>query len=233
MCKILIVEDDAHILMGLRDSLELEGYKVTTAHDGRVGYEKILREMPDIVLLDVMLPHMNGFEICKKLRTEGFKNYIIMLTAKVEEGDKIVGLNIGADDYITKPFSILELLARLKSVSRRLKRQDLQRDNLTFQNLEMDLKRYEVKRNGVVLDFSAKEFEILKYFMMHPGDVVSRHELLNKVWGYDVFPTTRTVDNHIVKLRQKLEDDPENPKLILSIRSVGYKLNSDADEISS
>ncbi|MFH1760941.1 MAG: response regulator transcription factor [bacterium] len=232
MTKILIVEDEAPILMGLKDSLELEGFQVAVANNGREGYEKARKTNFDIILLDIMLPEMNGFEICKNLRTQGHTNHIIMLTAKIEESDKVVGLNIGADDYITKPFSILELIARLKSVERRLKQEGQEKEKFIFREIEVDFNKFEIKKRGVLIDFSAKEIEILRYFLHNIGDVVSRNELLNKVWGYDVFPSTRTVDNHIVKLRQKLEDDPENPELILSIRGVGYKFNLDADEIS-
>jgi DNA-binding response OmpR family regulator len=232
MLRILIVEDEKPILMGLKDSLELEGFEVDAAADGEEGYDKARRDKPDIILLDIMLPKMNGFEVCKRLREQGFRNYIIMLTAKVEESDKIVGLNIGADDYITKPFSILELSARLKSVERRLGQQAQNKEIYSFRDIQVDFKKYEIRKQGRLLEFSAKEFEILRHFLDNPGDVVSRNELLNKVWGYDVYPTTRTVDNHIVKLRQKLETDPENPELILSIRGVGYKLNLEHDEIN-
>jgi two-component system alkaline phosphatase synthesis response regulator PhoP len=221
--KLLIVEDEPNMVAGLRDNFEYEGYRVITASDGVEGLERALKESPDLVLLDVMMPKMSGLEVCKQIKAKRPALPIIMLTARGQEVDKVVGLELGADDYVTKPFSIRELLARVKAVMRRshLLPKDLER--YSFGNIDVDLRACRVERKGVRIDLSSKEFELLKYFIGHPGENLSRERLLEEVWGYDRFPTTRTVDAHIVHLRQKLEPNPEDPQFLLTVHGTGYK----------
>jgi two-component system alkaline phosphatase synthesis response regulator PhoP len=221
--KILIVEDEPNMVAGLRDNFEYEGYRVITASDGVEGLERALKESPDLVLLDVMMPKMSGLDVCKQLKAKRPALPIIMLTARGQEVDKVVGLELGADDYVTKPFSIRELLARAKAVLRRshLLPKDLER--YSFGNIDVDLRACRVERKGVRIDLSSKEFELLKYFIGHPGENLSRERLLEDVWGYDRFPSTRTVDAHIVHLRQKLEPNPEDPQYLLTVHGTGYK----------
>jgi DNA-binding response OmpR family regulator len=223
MTKILIVEDEPNMVAGLRDNFEFEGYEVLTAPDGIAGLECALQESPDIVLLDVMMPRMSGLEVCKQLKAQRPSIPIIMLTARGQEVDKVVGLELGADDYVTKPFSIRELLARVKAVLRRARPVPDQQAHYNFGDVELDLRSCQVLRQGKPLDFSSKEFELLKYFLLHPGQTLSRDQLLEEVWGYDHFPTTRTVDAHIVRLRQKVEPKPEEPRFILTVHGTGYK----------
>jgi two-component system alkaline phosphatase synthesis response regulator PhoP len=223
MTKILIVEDEPNMVAGLRDNFEFEGYEVLSAADGIAGLECALRESPDIVLLDVMMPRMSGLEVCKQLKAQRPSIPIIMLTARGQEVDKVVGLELGADDYVTKPFSIRELLARVKAVLRRSRPIPDQKARYNFGDVELDLHSCQVSRQGKLLDFSSKEFELLKYFLLHPGQTLSRDQLLEEVWGYEHFPTTRTVDAHIVRLRQKVEPKPEEPRFILTVHGTGYK----------
>jgi two-component system alkaline phosphatase synthesis response regulator PhoP len=203
-------------------NLKAEGYGVLTAEAGDAGLEQALNEKPDLILLDVMLPGLNGFDVCRELRRKGFEAPIIMLTAKAEEIDRVVGLEIGADDYVTKPFGLRELLARIRVRLRRPGRPAAS-DVLRFGSVEVDFDRHEASRNGARLELTGKEFEVLKLLARHAGEVFTRDRLLNEVWGYESYPTTRTVDNHILRLRQKLEDDPANPRHILSIYGEGYK----------
>ena len=223
MTRILIVEDEPNMVAGLRDNFEFEGYDVITAPDGVAGLERALNEAPDLVILDVMMPRMSGLDVCKQLKTKRPSVPIIMLTARGQEVDKVVGLELGADDYVTKPFSIRELLARVKAVLRRSKTAPKQQENYSFGEVEVNLKSCQVSRAGKELDFSSKEFELLKYFLCHPGEALTRDRLLEDVWGYDRFPTTRTVDAHIVRLRQKVEPIPEEPRFILTVHGTGYK----------
>ncbi|MBL8028847.1 MAG: response regulator transcription factor [Fibrobacteres bacterium] len=210
--------------MGLRDSLEIEGYSVVAAEDGLKGESLILSEKPDLVLLDIMMPGIDGLTVCKRIREKGFQGFVLMLTAKKEELDKVAGFRAGADDYMIKPFSLMELLAKIKAVFRRFdSASGGEADRIITGRLEIDIKRYEVKLDGQLIDLPGKEFDILKYLSQHPDEVVSRDDLLNAIWGYDVFPSTRTIDNFMVRLRQKLEVSPENPEIIKSIRGVGYK----------
>ena len=220
--RILIVEDEPAMVAGLRDNFEYEGYEVISAEDGVAGLERALAEGPDLVVLDVMMPRMSGLEVCKQLRAERPSLPIIMLTARGQEIDKVVGLELGADDYVTKPFSIRELLARVKAVLRRRapkSASELHR----FGDVEVNIRTHEVRRGGDSVDLSAKEFALLAYFLAHPGETFSRDRLLEAVWGYEHYPTTRTVDTHIVHLRQKLEKNPEEPRFILTIHGTGYK----------
>jgi DNA-binding response OmpR family regulator len=215
MAKILIVEDEPNF--------EFEGYQVLTAPDGVAGLERALSESPDLVILDVMMPRMSGLDVCKQLKAKKPSMPIIMLTARGQEVDKVVGLELGADDYVTKPFSIRELLARVKAVLRRAGTLPKQGEKFAFGEVEVNLRNCQVSRKGKSLEFSSKEFELLKYFLNHPGETLSRDRLLEDVWGYDRFPTTRTVDAHIVRLRQKVEPKPEDPRFILTVHGTGYK----------
>jgi two-component system alkaline phosphatase synthesis response regulator PhoP len=221
--KILIVEDEPNMVAGLRDNFEYEGYTVITALDGVEGLQRALDESPDLVVLDVMMPRMSGLEVCKQLRAKRGSIPIIMLTARGQEVDKVVGLELGADDYVTKPFSIRELLARVKAVLRRTAVVPKDMDQHSFADVEVDLKRCRVLKSGKVIDVSSKEFELLKYFICHSGEVLSRDRLLEEVWGYENYPTTRTVDTHLVRLRQKLEPDPEQPQYFLTVHGTGYR----------
>jgi DNA-binding response OmpR family regulator len=221
--KILVVEDEPAMVAGLRDNFEFEGYEVITAHDGVEGLERALDESPDLVVLDVMMPRMSGLEVCKQLRAKRASLPIIMLTARGQEVDKVVGLELGADDYVTKPFSIRELLARVKSVLRRTAVLPKDKEQYSFADVEVDLRRCRVLRSGKTLDISSKEFDLLKYFICHPGETLSRDRLLEDVWGYENYPTTRTVDTHLVRLRQKLEPDPEQPQYFLTVHGTGYR----------
>jgi len=223
MTRILIVEDEPNMVAGLRDNFEFEGYDVITAPDGVAGLERALKEAPDLVILDVMMPRMSGLDVCKQLKAKRPSVPIIMLTARGQEVDKVVGLELGADDYVTKPFSIRELLARVKAVLRRAKSLPKDQEQYSFGEVEVNLKSCQVSRSGKTMDFSSKEFELLKYFVCHPGETLSRDRLLEDVWGYDRFPTTRTVDAHIVRLRQKVEPQPEEPRFILTVHGTGYK----------
>jgi len=221
--KILIVEDEPNMVAGLRDNFEFEGYQVITAGDGLEGLQKALDESPDLVVLDVMMPRMSGLEVCKQLRAKRATLPIIMLTARGQEVDKVVGLELGADDYVTKPFSIRELLARVKAILRRAAASPKNQEHHSFGDVEVDLRRCRVVKSGKLLDVSSKEFELLKYFISHSGETLSRDRLLEDVWGYDNFPTTRTVDTHLVRLRQKLEPDPEQPQYFLTVHGTGYR----------
>jgi DNA-binding response OmpR family regulator len=223
MAKILIVEDEPGMVAGLRDNFEFEGYEVLTARDGVAGLERALKESPDLVLLDVMMPRMSGLDVCKQLKAKRPQIPIIMLTARGQEVDKVVGLELGADDYVTKPFSIRELLARVKAVLRRAQSAPKKQERYAFGEVEVDIRSCQVSRRGKTLDFSSKEFELLKYFLSHPGETLSRDRLLEDVWGYEHFPTTRTVDAHIVRLRHKIEPKPEEPIFILTVHGTGYK----------
>ena len=221
--KILVVEDEPNMVAGLRDNFEFEGYQVITARDGVEGLQRALDESPDLVVLDVMMPRMSGLEVCKQLRAKRGSIPIIMLTARGQEVDKVVGLELGADDYVTKPFSIRELLARVKAVLRRSSVVPKDQDRRSFGEVEVDLRKCRVLKSGKAIDISSKEFELLKYFIVHSGETLSRDRLLEDVWGYDNYPTTRTVDTHLVRLRQKLEPNPDQPQYFLTVHGTGYR----------
>lgn len=223
MAKILIVEDEPNMVSGLRDNFQFEGYEVISAGDGLAGLEAALAESPDLVILDVMMPRMSGLEVCRQLKSKRPSMPVIMLTARGQEVDKVVGLELGADDYVTKPFSIRELLARIKAVLRRAHVNAAEQESFAFGDVEVNVRSCQVSRKGKSLEFSSKEFDLLKYFLGHPGETLSRDRLLEEVWGYDHFPTTRTVDAHIVRLRQKLEPKPDEPRFILTVHGTGYK----------
>ncbi len=209
--RILIVEDEPAMVAGLRDNFEYEGYEVISASDGVEGLERALAEEPDLIVLDVMMPRMSGLDVCKQLKAKKPSLPIIMLTARGQEVDKVVGLELGADDYVTKPFSIRELMARVKAVLRRASPQSPEPEIYRFSDVEVNVRRNEVMRSGSRVELSAKEFALLAYFVAHPAETLSRDRLLDAVWGYENYPNTRTVDTHIVHLRQKLEPNPEEP----------------------
>jgi DNA-binding response OmpR family regulator len=222
--KILIIEDEEDLVKGLKLNLADEGFEVDWAYDGEDGLRKALEEAPDLIILDIMLPKMNGLDICRKLRQKNMNIPIIMLTAKGKEIDKVVGLEIGADDYMTKPFSIRELLARIKAHLRRKKREGEAVPQLyDFGDVEIDFAHFKVRRAGKEFDLTSLEMELLKYFIAHKGEVITRRVLLDKIWGYERYPTTRTIDNHILKLRKKIEDNPSHPEHILSVYGEGYR----------
>ena len=225
--KVLIVEDDANLLETLKYNLRKEGYDVVTANNGEQAIEIAWKEKPDLIILDIMLPKMNGFEVCRILRKE-MTVPILMLTAKADETDKIVGLEIGADDYMTKPFSMREFLARVRAMLRRTKMAAAppagEQSSIKIGNLEVDTARHRASLSATVLELSPKEFDLLAYLVKNKGLVFSREQLLEKVWGYDYAGDTRTVDVHIRWLRQKIETDPAHPEHLVTVRGTGYKL---------
>ncbi|MBT3383254.1 MAG: response regulator transcription factor [Prolixibacteraceae bacterium] len=226
--KILIIEDEEDLVKGLKINLLDEGYKVDYSLDGKEGLSKALSEKPDLILLDIMLPGMNGLEICKELRRKNMDIPILMLTAKGEEIDKVIGLEMGADDYISKPFSIRELLARIKAHLRREKRD--QKDipeKIELGHVVLDFSHLKIIKKNKEVYLTFMEAEILKYLISKKGKIVTRNNLLDNVWGYERFPTTRTIDNHILKLRKKIEEDPNHPKHILTVYGGGYRFIRD------
>jgi two-component system alkaline phosphatase synthesis response regulator PhoP len=226
MKRILVIEDEPQMLLGLRDNLELEGYEVQTASDGDEGLARAASFSPDLVILDVMLPKKNGFDVCRELRARAITTPIVMLTARSAETDKVLGLELGADDYVTKPFSITELLARVRAVLRRTTTQKAApptSEMVRIGDIEIDFKLHQARRGKTRIDFTAREFDLLRYFVQHTGQVVTREQILNEVWGYEEFPTTRTIDNFVAKLRQKIERAPHAPEHILTIHGSGYK----------
>lgn len=224
--RILVVEDEPAMLSGLKDNLEFEGYEVDTASEGNEGLAKITGNPYHLVLLDVMLPNISGFDICKEARSKGVDTPIILLTARGEEIDKVLGLEFGADDYITKPFSLRELLARIKAVLRRAASEPTSKvgNETSIGRLRVNFTNYEGFVDGKPVKMSHKEFEILHYLYDKRNQTVSRDDLLNDVWGHDYQPTSRTIDNFILKLRNKIEQDPNQAKIILTVHGIGYKL---------
>lgn len=221
--RILLVEDEPDMVLGLKDNFEFEGYEVLTAADGAAGLERARSHKPDLVILDIMLPKLSGLEVCKALRGEGFDKPIIMLTARGQEIDKVVGLELGADDYVTKPFSIRELLARVRAILRRSEGGKRRLARYQFADVELDFETYRGTRAGQALEMSPREFELLRYLIEHKGNTVTREQLLEDVWGYENYPSTRTVDTHIAKLRAKIGDSGSEPRFILTIHGMGYK----------
>jgi len=225
--RVLIVEDDEAMSVALRDGFEYEGYAVTVAKDGEAGLELATADKPDLILLDVMLPKMTGLDVCKQLRGTGSGVPIIMLTARGQEIDKVLGLKLGADDYITKPFGFMELLARAEAVLRRCgpggAQEPAQLDTYRFGDVSIDFKRHEAKKGGEPIDLSPREFQLLAFFIEHQGEIVTRETLLDTVWDYNAIPFTRTVDMHIAKLRKKVEDNPSDPRHIVTVHRLGYK----------
>jgi len=221
METVLIIEDDPTMLRGLKDNFEFRGYKVSTATDGEQGLNDALNIKPDIIILDIMLPKINGYEICRLIRKENLPTPIIMLTAKGEESDIVLGLNLGADDYVTKPFSIKELLARSEALLRRT-RQGV-KDIYEFADFHLDIPARKLTRKGKEIKLSPKEFKLLELFVKKPGRALTRDEILNLVWGYDSFTGQRSIDRFVTTLRDKIEPDPAKPKFIHTIREIGYK----------
>ncbi|HEV8657160.1 MAG TPA: response regulator transcription factor [Thermoanaerobaculia bacterium] len=222
MNKMLVVEDDAAMSVALRDGFEFEKYAVDMAADGEEGMRLAARSRYDVIILDVMLPKKSGLDVCKELREKGNTTPVIMLTARGQEIDKIVGLKLGADDYVTKPFSFIELLARVEAVMRRSSRKRAA-DQVSFGDVKLDFRTYQATRGEKALELTPREFSILRYFLDHPNEVVSRDALLNHVWGYDPSAFTRTVDTHMARLRQKIEPTPAEPRHLITVHRVGYK----------
>lgn len=223
MSRVLVVEDDPAILRGLADNLRFESHDVLTATDGEQACTVIRDKKPDLIILDLMLPRLSGYEVCRRIRSEGNTTPIVMLTARGEEADRVLGLDLGADDYVSKPFSVPELMARVRAILRRSQASGAMRDELRVDDVVIDFRRYEARRAGRVFEMTRKEFGVLRLLVSRAGDVLTRDDLLNEVWGYEANPTTRTVDNHIASLRAKLEVSPSEPAHLLTIHGVGYK----------
>ena len=223
MPRVLIVEDDDSMAVALKDGFEYEGYNVVLARDGATGLEMAGKEKPDLMILDVMLPKMNGLDVCRQIRKEGNNLPIIMLTARGQEIDKVLGLKLGADDYITKPFGFLELMARVEALIRRASGAATAAEVYTFGDVTVDFKKCEAKKGTKSLQLSAREYRLLQYMVQHRGEVITREQLLDAVWDYDSAPLTRTVDMHVAKLRKKVEDVPSDPKYLVTVHRIGYK----------
>jgi DNA-binding response OmpR family regulator len=224
MSLVLIVEDDSAIHRVVSDNLRFEHHEVISAADGEAGYRLALEKKPDLVILDIMLPKMTGLEVCRRLREDHFTAPIIMMTARGEEGDRVLGLDLGADDYVTKPCSIRELLARVRAHLRRAAAGDLLPGELRFDDISVDFLRYEALKDGRPLELTRKEFGLLRLLTARAGQVVNRDAILSEVWGFENYPSTRTVDNHVSMLRAKIERDPARPQRLLTVHGVGYKL---------
>jgi len=226
--KVLLVEDEAGLVLTLTDRLQAEGFEVSSATDGARGFELALSEKFDLIILDVMLPKKNGYDICRDLRQKSIDTPILMLTAKGETIDKVLGLKLGADDYLTKPFEVIELLARIEALLRRspVQSQNNSAESFRFGEVAVDFKRAEVVKNSEVVELSAMEFKLLQFLIENRGNVHSRDKLLDEVWGYDAMPSTRTVDVHIAWLRQKLEENPKHPQFIHTVHGLGYKFTA-------
>ena len=224
MSRLLIIEDRPDMVTGLKDNFELEGFEVHAAGDGVSGLDLARTMNPDVIILDVMLPRMNGIEVCRTLRRERFDVPILMLTARGQEMDKIVGLEVGADDYVTKPFSVRELIARVHALLRRSQGTIPARlDGYDFTDVHLDFKSYRATKDGVALEMSPREFDLLRYLIERKGETVSRQRLLNDVWGYEGHAKSRTVDAHITKLRAKIGDNGAQPRYIITVHGVGYR----------
>ena len=223
--RLLLIEDEPGLVLTLTDRLTSEGYVLDSEEDGQAGLAAALEGAYDLILLDVMLPKMSGFDVCQELRKRNVATPILMLTARGQVVDKVVGLKIGADDYLTKPFEMPELIARIEALLRRAGTPASRHssDVHQFGDVEVDFRRAEVRRAGEIVDLSAKEFQLLRYFVEHRGATLSRDELLNEVWGYDSLPSTRTIDVHVAWLRQKLEPNARHPRYILTVHGLGYK----------
>lgn len=222
---ILVIEDDASIAKGLKKNLSFEGYSVFVAPDGERGLELSVDKAPDLIVLDVMMPKMNGFEVLRELRRREIDVPVIMLTAKGEEMDKVRGLDLGADDYLTKPFGLQELLARIQAVLRRKRKFDKEIETISFGKVTLDFKARTATVSGKPVQMTSREFDLLHFFLGREGEALERQEILNRVWGFDYFGTDRTVDNFINRLRQKLEPDPDKPRYLLTVRGVGYRFS--------
>jgi two-component system alkaline phosphatase synthesis response regulator PhoP len=225
--KILLVEDEQGLILTLTDRLQSEGFEVETASDGESGLSLALSESFDLIILDVMLPKKNGFDVCRDLRQKNVETPILMLTAKGETFDKVLGLKLGADDYLTKPFEVMELLARIEALLRRsVNTHQNAVGTFKFGSVAIDFRRAEVLKENQPIELSALEFKLLQYLIEHRGEVIKRDELLDEVWGYDAMPSTRTVDVHVAWLRQKLEENPKYPQFIQTVHGFGYKFTA-------
>jgi DNA-binding response OmpR family regulator len=220
---ILIIEDDPSILLGLQKNLKFEGYDIITAMEGERGLELAVNKNPDLIILDIMLPKLSGFEICKTLKRREIEIPIIILSAKDQEMDKIMGLDLGADDYLTKPFSVRELIARINAVLRRKRRLEKKQISYEFGSCVLDLRGQTLLKKGEPMEISPREFQLLRFMVENEGKVLDRREILNRVWGYNYYGTARTIDNFITKLRHKVEEDPNQPRHIITVRGIGYK----------
>lgn len=236
MSNILIIEDNETVALGLQKTFSDEGFTVNTAASGELGLSQATNQPPDVMILDIMLPGMSGFEVLKKLRDKGIHTPVLMLTARDDDMDKILGLELGADDYVTKPFNPREVIARVKALLRRAEyttqtdSADSPPAKITFGNLEVDFERHEVRKDGRLIELSHREFRLLEYMINARGKLITRDRLLEDVWEYDSYGsylTTRTVDNHILRLRKKIEDEPDSPRFILTVRGYGYKFSDD------
>ena len=223
MKKILVVEDDKALIRGLTENLQRENFEVAAAENGELGYELARKGKYDLLILDLLLPKLGGLEVCRQLRADKMQIPILMLTGKKEEVDKVLGLEIGADDYLTKPFGMRELIARVKALLRRQSSLVTRLDECAFADVHIDFKKQEARKGKKSIEMSAKEYELLRYFVEREGEVVSRAQLLDDVWGYEVAPTTRTVDNYVLSLRKKIEADSSKPKHLLTVHTAGYK----------
>ena len=225
MKRVLLIEDEPGLVLTLTDRLRSEGYDVGSATDGNAGLALAERDAWDVILLDVMLPGKGGFDVCRDLRQRGIATPIVMLTARGQVVDKVLGLKLGADDYLTKPFDMMELLARIEVQLRRSAASTSDPVHLRFGDVVVDTRKAEVTRNGAVVEMSAREFLLLKYLIEHRGETLSREQLLNDVWGYHSMPSTRTVDVHVAWLRQKIEPNPRHPQFILTVHGLGYRFS--------
>jgi len=227
MPKVLIVEDDESMAVALRDGFEYEGFTTSVARDGQAGLKLATEAPPDVMILDVMLPRLSGLDVCQKLRSEGSMLPIIMLTARGQEIDEVLGLKLGADDYVTKPFGFLELMARVEAVLRRASGRASSLPSFRFGDVTVDFKKGEVRKAGAAVELTAREFRLLQYLIEHRGEVVGRDQLLDAVWEYDRTPLTRTVDMHVAKLRKKIEETPAEPRFLVTVHRVGYKFTGE------
>jgi DNA-binding response OmpR family regulator len=227
--RILVIEDEPSLSMAIRDELEFEGFEASVVEDGVTGLERILAQPPDLVVLDLMLPGKSGFEICREVRGRGMDTPVIMLTARAQEVDRVKGLELGADDYVVKPFSLAELIARIRAVLRRAQGTDRGEGTEVLQvgKLRLDVRKQEAFVGARQIELTHKEFQLLEFLFRHPGEVIGRDEFLSKLWGEDVYVTPRNVDTHMASLRKKIEEDADRPRYILSVRGAGYKLNED------
>ncbi len=233
MEKILIVEDDAAIRFGLEKNLSYEGYDVICAGNGEAGLELAFESQPDLIVLDLMLPGMNGFEICRTVRKHDPAVAILILSAKSLEGDKVLGLDVGADDYVTKPFSVKEVVARVRALLRKKRALEGEAESFRFGRVELDFQGRTLRIEGALVETSRKEFELLRMLIRNRGRVLARDQILNRVWGYDYYGTPRTIDNFIQKLREKVEKDPANPEYIRTVRGIGYLFDAPADDAAA
>lgn len=221
-CLIAVIDDDESVRRALELNLQHEKFRVITAPDGEAGVDLVREKQPDLVIMDVMMPKKDGLQACRELRNEGVSTPIILLTGRDAEVDKVLGLDLGADDYLAKPFGMRELMARVKAILRRVRKVE-EVEHVSFDDVVIDFKAYRAERNANPLELSAREYRLLRYLVAKRGVVVTRDELLDEVWGYNSYPSTRTVDNHIARLRQKIERDVDAPKHILTVHGVGYK----------